>query len=222
MVLGAGQWTLRCERSRFDPLIVTYYFYFIFIILYYFLFIIFKLNLFLIDLFNFFCFCFWHDGIRIGRWGVLAGWPAVGIYVLFAGTVLYQLEKAGRLASGLNVGTEYHMTENGKMVKLGEIKEEKELGVYTTNNLKPSMQCTKAASKARSVLSMIRRHFKTIDAEELHILRDSYIIPHMEYCVQVWSQYLRKDIECLERVQISATKMVKGLRKMEYKRCCGD
>ena len=38
----------------------------------------------------------------------------------------------------------------------------------------------------------------------------------MKYCVQVWSPYLTKDIECLERVQMSATKMVKRLRKMEY------
>ena len=84
------------------------------------------------------------------------------------------------------------------------------MGIYTTNNLKPSMQCTKAASKARSVLGTIRRHFKTINAEKFHILYDSYIIPHMEYCVQVWSPYLRKD-----RVQMSATKMVKGLRYEE-------
>ena len=63
---------------------------------------------------------------------------------------------------------------------------------------------------------MILRHVKTIDAEEFHILYDSYIRPPMEYCVQVWSPYLKKDIECLERVQMSATKMVNGLRKMEY------
>ena len=93
---------------------------------------------------------------------------------------------------------------------------EKDLGIYTTNNIKPSMQCTKAASKVRSVLGMIRRHFKTIDAEEFHILYDSYIRPHMEYCVQVWSPYLRKDIKCLERVQMSATKFVMSLRKIEY------
>ena len=101
------------------------------------------------------------------------------------------------------------------MVKLGVTKE-KDLGIYTTNNLKPSMQCTKSASKARSVLGMILRHFKTIDAEEIHILYHSYIRSHMEYCVQVWSPYLRKDLECLERVQLSAINMVKGLRKIEY------
>ena len=72
-----------------------------------------------------------------------------------------------------NVGTEYHMMENGKMVNLGVMKEEKDLGIYTTNNFKPSMQWMKSASQARSVLGMILRHFKTIDAEEFHILYDS-------------------------------------------------
>ena len=55
--------------------------------------------------------------------------------------------------------------------------------------------------------------FQDIDAAEFNILYDSYIRPHMEYCVQIWSPYLRKDIECLERVQMSATKIVKDLRK---------
>ena len=72
---------------------------------------------------------------------------------------------------GHNVGTEYHVMENGKTVKLGVTKEEKDF--YTTNKLKPSMQCTKAASKARSVLGMIRPHLQIIDPEEFHILYDS-------------------------------------------------
>ena len=63
---------------------------------------------------------------------------------------------------------------------------------------------------------MIRQHFKTIDAEEFHILYDSYIRPHMEYCDHVSSPYLRKAIECLKRVQMNATQIVKNLRKMAY------
>jgi len=38
----------------------------------------------------------------------------------------------------------------------------------------------------------------------------------MEYCVQAWSPYLKKDMECLEKVQRSATEMVHRLRHLSY------
>jgi len=42
-------------------------------------------------------------------------------------------------------------------------KEERDLGVIITDNLKPTSQCVKAAAKARSVLGVVRRHFKRLD-----------------------------------------------------------
>ena len=39
-----------------------------------------------------------------------------------------------------------------------------------------------------------------------------YIRPHLEYAVQVWNPYLRKDIECIEQIQQRVTKMVNGLK----------
>ena len=38
----------------------------------------------------------------------------------------------------------------------------------------------------------------------------------MEYCVQAWSPHLAKDIQILENVQRTATKMVPILRKLPY------
>ena len=38
----------------------------------------------------------------------------------------------------------------------------------------------------------------------------------MEYAIQAWSPQYRKDIECLEKVQHGATKLVKGFKKYSY------
>jgi len=67
-----------------------------------------------------------------------------------------------------------------------------------------------AASKARRVLRMVRRQFKELDIQSFLIIYKGFVRPHLEYAIQAWSPYLRKDIDYLERVQRSATKVVKG------------
>ena len=40
--------------------------------------------------------------------------------------------------------------------------------------------------------------------------------PHLEYTVQLWSQFLRKDIDLLEKLQHRATKMIHGFSGLGY------
>ena len=56
------------------------------------------------------------------------------------------------------------------------------------------------------------------DKEDIRLLFNGYVRPHLEYCVQVWSAYIKKDIECIEKVQRRATKtkLVKRLYYMTY------
>ena len=63
---------------------------------------------------------------------------------------------------------------------------------------------------------MVKRSFKHIDPEGFKILYKTYIRPHLEYSVQAWSPYFVKDIECLEKVQRRATKLVPKLRNLPY------
>jgi len=47
--------------------------------------------------------------------------------------------------------------------KLQEVTEEKDLGIVVTNDLKPSVQCSKAAAKAMQVLGIIKINFVLTD-----------------------------------------------------------
>ena len=48
---------------------------------------------------------------------------------------------------------------------------------------------------------MIKRYIKCKNAAIIMRLYKSLVRPRLEYCVQAWSPYHKKDIEVLERVQ---------------------
>jgi hypothetical protein len=117
---------------------------------------------------------------------------------------------------GHKLETKYSLRDKDKLIELQETREEKDLGMWVTADLKPARQCTAAAAKARSVLGMVYRHFKKLDKAQFLNIYKTYVRPHLEYCVQVWSPWFQKDIDCLESVQRRATKMVTGLKQLSY------
>ena len=63
---------------------------------------------------------------------------------------------------------------------------------------------------------MVRRQFTELNIQSFLIIYKGFVRPNLQHAIQAWSPYLRKDIDCLERVQRSATKMVKGFYKLPY------
>ena len=108
-----------------------------------------------------------------------------------------------------NMDDEYTM---GNAV-LGRTTQEKDLGVTCSADMKVSEQCGIAASKGNQVLGLIRR---TIMYKEKQLIVPLYIAivrPHLEYCIQTWRPYRKKDIDKLERIQQRATKIIPELRR---------
>jgi len=85
-----------------------------------------------------------------------------------------------------------------------------------TNDLKVAKQCKEAAKKEMNVLRTFKRHVPRTDEPTILILYKAYVRPHLEYCVQEWSPYFKKDIECLEQVQRRATKLINGFTNLSY------
>ena len=63
---------------------------------------------------------------------------------------------------------------------------------------------------------MINRTIISRDRRILLSLYKTLVRPHLEYCSPAWSPHYKKDEQLLERVQHRFTRMLPGLKSMEY------
>jgi len=127
--------------------------------------------------------------------------------------MLFNVDKCIVLHMGNNnINYEYMLGEN--VIKSST--KELDLGVVIDRTGKSSEQCILAAKKANVVLGMIKRNISFKSKEVIVRLYKALVRPRLEYCVQVWCPYLRKDIDRIERVQRRATKLIEGYSTMTY------
>ena len=93
---------------------------------------------------------------------------------------------------------------------------EKDLGLTISADMKVSEQCAIAAANGNQILGLIRRNIVYKKKKLIIPLYKTIVRPHLEYCIQAWRPYRKKDIDILERVQRRATKMIQKLRNISY------
>ena len=98
----------------------------------------------------------------------------------------------------------------------GNMDEEKDLCVTISADMKVSEQCRIAASKGNQIILLIRRTITNKEKQLIVPLYKAIVRPHLEYCIQAWRPYRKKDIDKLERIQRRATKMIPELRDLSY------
>ena len=63
---------------------------------------------------------------------------------------------------------------------------------------------------------MIRRNITYKDTKLSIPLYKVIVRPHLEYCIQAWKPYRKKDIDTFQRIQRRATKIIPKLRNLSY------
>ena len=96
------------------------------------------------------------------------------------------------------------------------VTEAKDLDVWCTSKMEPSLQVQKAVAKAIQTLGMMKRSFKYLSKDSFLFLYKTYIRLYFKYYAPTWSPFLVKHIDALEQVQHCATKLVKSFFILPY------
>ncbi|BHF77978.1 hypothetical protein SprV_0602108800 [Sparganum proliferum] len=99
---------------------------------------------------------------------------------------------------------------------LQEVDAQKDLGAWITTSLKPSLQCSKVAKSAMSILYLVKRAFSSFDEDCFAKVFQTFVRPHLEFAIQAWRPWTAKDFGILEKVQRRATKLVSGQWSLPY------
>ena len=115
-----------------------------------------------------------------------------------------------------NPNYDYTIKHNDTVQPLKETTAEKDLGVIVDPLLDFDQHITAQVKKARGIAAMILRSITSRDSDILVPLFTALVRPNLEYANVVWSPYMRKDIDRIERVQRQFTKKISGLNTLEY------
>ena len=90
----------------------------------------------------------------------------------------------------------------------------REMLVNTWLNM--SLRCVQVDKEDNGMLTCIGNSVSSRTRDVIILLYSALVKLHLEYCVQFWDPYSKKDIEVMEYVQRSEMKLVSGLEHKSY------
>jgi len=110
----------------------------------------------------------------------------------------------------------YNILENSQIKPLARTDQIKDLRILLDERLSFRDHINDKIKKAFSMLGIIKHNFKHLTTHSFTMLYKNMVRSHLDYCSTVWSPYMKKDIEALEKVQKRATKILPQLKHMNY------
>lgn len=124
-------------------------------------------------------------------------------------------DKCVTLRISLNKQSEAHAYYLGED-ELKKVEEVKDLGIIVDSRLQFQKQISGKVNKANQSWGTIKRTFKHMNPYIFKKLFCAQVRSHLEYAIQFWAPYLRKDINKIESVQRRATKYIPGFKDLSY------
>ena len=106
------------------------------------------------------------------------------------------------------------MTSNGR--KIEKKQHVKDLGVIMSHDCSFTEHINNVVKKAEEVSGWILRTFNTRARSPMLTLWKQLVIPHLDYCSQLWSPLTKGDIQNLEKTQRSFVRRIKGMSQDSY------
>ena len=118
-----------------------------------------------------------------------------------------------RYGNNINQDTIY-TAHNGSLIK--RKNHVSDLGIQMSDDATFSKHIQAVVQKARAQAGWVLRIFKTREAEPMLTLYKALVIPHLEYCCQLWNPWKSLEKQALEGIQRSFTSKIKSVKEQDY------
>ena len=123
-------------------------------------------------------------------------------------------KKFEHLHYGKHHSSNSYFTEESKIIE--EKQFVKDLGVIISRDTTYKEHITAMIKRTTQLVGWILRTFKSRDKEVMLTLWRSLVLPHLDYCSQLWNPQEKGLIQAIERIQQSFTRQIKGMKDLNY------